>query len=291
MSTGIHSSLIAQKDGDLDWWTDRHNWDGHTAWFNMMTTSAAFLGPNALPVPMLKQGLIEQEYSFELRTEAHISKGDQTYNLFTSFIAPLGGMASFEVFIVPIEYYKLDTNTRNERLARNFNAEGNAGGDFWFGTNIQILKNHRFPDIMFSAYFKTASGTNLSDARYTDTPAYYFLLTGGKTINLNKSKSITLRIFAHLGTYIWHTWIEEHSQDDAIAYGIGAQLQNKKLYLKTSISGYHGYLNNGDRPNVFRAKIGSLNKTLNFALRYQYGISDFDYQSIGLSMIYSFGKK
>ena len=282
--------MLMAQDGELDWWTDRHNWDGHTAWFNMMTTSAAYFGPNALPVPIVKSGLVEQEYSFEFRPEAHLSKGDQTYDLFTSFIAPLGGVASFEVFIVPIEYYKLDTNTRNERLARNYNAEGHAGGDFWFGTNIQIIKNKKFPDIMVSAYFKTASGTNLSDARYTDTPAYYFLLTSGKTIEFKNSKNLSLRLSAHLGTYIWHTWIEEHSQDDAYAYGIAARLQNKKYFCKLSLSGYHGYLNNGDQPNVFRAKIGTHNRNLNFAINYQYGITDFKYHSIGISMIYNFGK-
>ena len=286
-SLSMQQTLIAQQ-GELDWWTDRHNWDGHTPWFNMMTTSAAYMGPNALPVPKVRNGLVEQEYSFEFRPEAHISKGDKTYNLFTSFIAPLGGVASFEVFIVPIEYYKLDTNTRNERLARNYNAEGHAGGDFWFGTNIQIVKNRKFPDLTFSGYFKTASGTNLSDARYTDTPAYYFLLTTGKTFFLNESKDRSLRLSAHLGTYIWHTWIEEHSQDDAYAYGIAARIQNKKVFAKISISGYHGYLNNGDQPNVFRAKIGTHNNSINFELNYQYGISDFEYQSIGTSIIYRF---
>ncbi len=290
ISLSFQLSLTAQKDGELDWWTDRHNWDGHTAWFNMMTTSAAYLGPNALPVPIVKDGLVEQEYSFEFRPEAHISPGDKTYDLYTSFIAPLGGVASFEVFIVPIEYYKLDTNTRNERLARNYNAEGHAGGDFWFGTNIQIVKNKKFPDLMFSAYFKTASGTNLSDARYTDAPAYYFLLTSGKTVDIDKSKNISLRLSAHLGVYIWQTWIEEHSQDDAVAYGISARLQNERYFCKLSFSGYSGYLNNGDRPNVFRAKVGTYNKPLNFVLNYQYGITDFEYQSFGISLIYRFGK-
>ncbi len=282
--------ILAAQDGEFDWWTDRHNWDGHTPWFNMMTTSSAYFGPNALPAPIVKSALVEQEYSFEFRPEAHLSKGDKTYNLFTSFIAPLGGVASFEIFLVPIEYYKLDTNTRNERLARNYNAEGHAGGDFWFGTNIQIVKNKVFPDLMFSAYFKTASGTNLSDARYTDTPAYYFLVTSGKTIKFDSTKDLKLRVSAHLGVYVWHTWIVEHSQDDAFAYGIAARIENKRYFGKISLSGYHGYLNNGDRPNVLRAKIGTHKRPLNFELSYQYGISDFEYHSIGVSIIYRFGK-
>jgi len=281
--------LCAQQKGDLDWWTNKHNWDGHTAWFKMMTTSAAYFGPNALPVPQLREGLVEQEYSFEFRPEAQLSQGDQTYDLYTSFIVPLAGVASFEVNLVPIEYYKMDTLTRDERLARNYNAEGHAGGDFWFGTNIQIIKDSRLPDLLLSVYFKTASGTNLSDARYTDAPAYYMVINAGKTISFDSKSNMQIRLFGQLGAYIWQTWSEEHSQDDAFTYGIGARLQNEKYFTKFEFSGYYGYLNNGDRPHVFRAQMGTYNRALNLVLKYQYGISNFDYQSIGLALIYQFG--
>ena len=285
-------SLYAQYgQGELDWWTNKHNWDGHTEWFHMMTTSAAFLGPNALPVPVLRDGLVESKFSFEMRPEAHISKGDQTYNLFTSFIAPLGKSASFEVFLVPSEYYKMDTITRDERLARHQNAEGYAGGDFWFGTNIQLIRDKRFPDLMMSVYFKTASGTNLSDARYTDTPAYYLLLNAGKTIIFKKNKNIQFRYFGDLGVYIWQTWSEINSQDDAFLYGIGAQLQNLDYLFKLSLTGYHGYLNNGDRPAVLRMQLGTHNRHLNFVAKYQIGLHDYNYQSVGFSLIYQFSIK
>ncbi len=273
------------------WWGIKHNWDGHTPWFNMMTTSAAYMGPNALPIPQLREGLVENQFQFEFRPEAHFSKGDDTYNLYTSFITPLRGIASFEVFLVPFEYYKMDTITRDERLARSYNAEGHAGGDFWFGTNIQIVKDKRFPDLLFSAYFKTASGTNLADARYTDAPGYYLLLNAGKSIIINKEKNIQLRFFGHLGTFIWQTWSDINSQDDAVVYGIGARIQNSKYFFKADFSGYHGYLNNGDRPNAIRMQTGTYNNKLNIIARYQIGINDFDYQTIGVSLIYQFGKK
>ena len=279
----------AQQKGDLDWWTDKHNWDGHTPWFNMMTTSAAYLGPNALPVPSLREGLVEQQYSVEFRPEAHLSKGDQTYNLYTSVILPLGGVASFEVFLVPVEYYKMDTLTRDERLARNYNAEGQAGGDFWFGTNVQILKGKRFPDMVFSAYFKTASGTNLSDARYTDAPAYYFLLNAGKTIYYNTDTKFKIRVYGNIGAYIWQTWSSNHSQDDALTYGLGVRFEKPKYFARMNFAGYYGYLNNGDRPNVLRVQAGTHNRKLNVVARYQMGLNDFEYHTFGLALIYQFG--
>ena len=123
--------LSAQED--MTWWNEKHNWDGLTPWFRMMTTSAAYFGPNALPVPEVMEGKPATAYEFEFRPEAHLSTGDQTYNLYTRIEVPIGARASFESLIVPVEYYKMDTITRDERLARTYNPEGVAGGDFWFG--------------------------------------------------------------------------------------------------------------------------------------------------------------
>ncbi len=278
--------LLAQNY-NFDWWIAKHHWDGHIQWNHMMNTSAAYFGPNALPVPDLRDGRVSSQYRFEIRPEAQLSKGDQTYDLYTSFIAPLGkNIASFEVFLVPSEYYKLDTITRDKRLARHINAEGYCGGDFWFGTNIQIVRDKRFPDLVFSAYFKTASGTNLSDARYTDAPAYYMLLNAGKDIYQNKDN--TLRLYGHLGAYIYQTWSDTNSQDDAYAYALGIKYSSPNFYLTAELSAYHGYLNNGDQPAVLRFQYALKKEHFDWRWRYQYGIHDFEYQSFSFAMIYKF---
>ena len=280
-------NLYAQSRDNMQWWNDKHNWDGYTPWFNMMTTSAAYFGPNALPVPDIREGRVADAYKFEFRPEAHLSKGDQTYDFYTSLIIPLANVASFEVFIVPFEYYKMDTLTRDERLVRSYNPVGHAGGDFWFGTNIQLVKDRAFPDLLFSAYFKTASGTNLDDARYTDAPAYYLMLNAGKTIWEQKERALKLRLFGSLGVYIWQTWNVHHSQDDAIAYGLGLRLENKSFFSRLSFAGYSGYINNGDRPNVLRFQLGTQHRTLNWIFKYQYGITDFDYHTLSLALVFS----
>ncbi len=274
------------QDDDLSWWNKKHNWhSGDEPWFRQMNASASYFGPNALPVPKMREGLISPYYQVEIRPEMHLSKGDDTYDLYTEFQIPFKGVASFEVFLVPIEYYSMDTITRDHRRARSLDPSGFAGGDFWFGTNFQILKDKTYlPDIIASAYYKTASGTNLSNARYTDTPAYYMLINFGK--NIFKNDKFTLRIFGHLGTYIWQTLSNVNSQDDSWVYGIGVSANYNKYFFRTIFTGYHGYLNNGDRPNVFKAQLGTIKQGLNWQFFYQYGIHDFAYQSVGVSLIY-----
>ena len=285
---------------DMTWWNVKHDWDGTTPWFRMMNTSAGYMGPNALPVPDVMEGKPGSAYEFEFRPEAHLSKGDQTYNLYTRIKVPLGLRASFETFLVPIEYYKMDTLTRDERLARGYNAEGAAGGDFWFGTNVQILqaaKHH--PDVQMSFYFKTASGTNLSNARYTDAPAYYIMINAGQMIYSRESKKgdglFYVRAFGNIGTYIWQTHSDVHNQDDAIAYGLGFSMQDNYKYIRLVWAGYRGYIDNGDRPMVLRLQLGTRDlfdksersSKLFWLLRYEMGLQDFDYQTIGFGLTYS----
>lgn len=286
----IYIKPIKAQDDDYTWWNIKHNWDGVSSWTSMLKVFPAYFGPNALPVPELRTGLIEDQFRIEFRPEIHHSTGDLTVNLFTSFIAPIGKRASFEVFLVPSEYFKMDTLTRDDRFTRKEKPEGYAGGDFWFGTNIQLIKNRNFPDLLFSAYFKTASGTNLVNARYTDSPAYFVLLNAGKDLTLYKS--LKARIYANIGTYIWQMYINQNNQnqDDALQYGIGIKHYTSKFFVKTDLTGYFGYLNLGDRPLVFRLQTGLFLSKADIAFRYQIGLNDYDYQSFALSYTYKFGK-
>lgn len=273
---------------DYTWWNAIHHYDGHSPWYFYLKTSAANWGPNALPVPYLNEGLIHEKYSFEFRPEAHLSKGDKTYDLFTSLKIPLGKRVDFEVFLVPIEYFVMDTATSIARFVRHPDGRNYAGGDFWFGTNFQILEEkNNHPSIVASFYFKTASGTGMEYIRYTDAPGYYFNLSFGKNIFQNKEANKSLRIFGQSGFYAYQTWDPLHNQDDCLSYGIGAKYSTKLFWLRGALAGYLGYLNNGDRPSVFRIQLGTQREKLNFAIKYQGGIHDFNYQTIGFSSIYS----
>jgi len=295
LSLMLFASVNTQAQ-DMSWWNNKHQWDGVTPWFRMMTTSAAYMGPNALPVPEIGEGLAYENASFEMRPQAHLSKGDQTYDLYTSIKVPFGKYGSFEAFLVPVEYYKMDTFTRDERMARNYDAKGFAGGDFWFGTTVNVLHGQdRLPDVSMAFYFKTASGTQLDDARYTDAPAYYILVNAGKDLlYFGKNEELKLRVFGSLGTYIWQTHSDIHNQDDAWLYGLGVSVQDKYRFARLVYAGYNGYINNGDRPMVLRMQFGtrpakmSSNRKMYWSFRYEIGLQDFDYHTIGLGLTYVF---
>lgn len=286
-------SLKAFAQEDYTWWENKHNWDGHSDWKNYLTYSAEYFGPNALVVPEVKDATINNKLKLKIRPEYHFAKGDNTVNLYTSLSYPLKDIASFEVYIVPIEYYNIyDSVFRDERAIRSYNPKGIAGGDFYFGTNIRVIKDHkRIPDITFSAFYKTASGTNLYDARYTDAPAYYIHLSFGK--NIIEKENTQFRIYGNAGTYIWQTLKPWPLQNDAFLYGIGMKYIKNRTQTMLNWGGYSGYINNGDRPMVLRFETGIHNKKENwfYSVYLQKGIMDFPYTTVSLSASYKLGIK
>ena len=65
-----------------------HHWDGITHWSKYLIVSPGYFGPNALPVPDVKQGLIGDFFHGELSLVNHFSKRDNTNNLYTNFYIP-----------------------------------------------------------------------------------------------------------------------------------------------------------------------------------------------------------
>ena len=59
-----------------------HGWEpGKPNWRMWLTISPGYLGPNALPVPEVKNGLIKADGEIKLSTDFHFKKGDNTQNL------------------------------------------------------------------------------------------------------------------------------------------------------------------------------------------------------------------
>ena len=165
---------VAQKD--YAWWNNKHNWDGITHWSQYIIVSPKFMGPNALPVPKVRNALINEDVQLEAGSDFHFNKGDNTQNLFFGLFLPFAeSKIAIEIYGVPLEHYNMDTVTRDERRAREKSTEGFASGDLYFGTVIQLIKNKRnLPDMTISLNAKTASGTNFENARFTDSPGYFF---------------------------------------------------------------------------------------------------------------------
>ena len=125
LSLLLPAFIAPAKDDDYSWWNSRHGWDGYSSWTKYLTYSAACFGPNALPVPEIRDALIGSRASLEARADLHFSRGDDTQNLFMKFRYPfLDGRVAVEAYGVPIEHYVLDTVTRDERAARSRDPRG-----------------------------------------------------------------------------------------------------------------------------------------------------------------------
>jgi hypothetical protein len=273
--------LIAQED--FTWWGEKHNWDGFRHWTAYTKLTSKFMGPNALPVPDSKKGILPNQTTLKLAGEGHFSDGDNTQNLFSSFYLPMfSERIGLQLEMVPVEFYKMDDKTRDERISREFVSEGRTVGDLYIATFIQLTKDHKkLPDMVLGINFKTASGANLDAARFTNTPGYFFDLSASKEITFNSKRISSIRPHALAGFYVYQTYLENNYQNDAFMYGLGIDVNSKKVTYEASLNGYVGYLNEGDRPMVARLGIGSNNAEIaNYGIRLQQGIFHQQYTTI-----------
>lgn len=282
------SSFMYSQDEGHDWWNKKHNWDGISPWYSYLTYSPAYFGPNALPVPEIRDARIDSNMSLEGSVDLHFSQGDNTQNLFIKFRYPfLGGRIAVEVFGVPVEHYIMDTITRDERAARCYDCEGTAMGDLYISTVIQILRDKgAWPDLVLGFTLRTASGNMLGDARYTDAPGYYFDLSAGKSFKL--SSKFLIRPYAMLGFYVWQTNRDDYHQNDAFLYGLGLSAYSSRYEFNAKWGGYKGYIGNGDAPVVIRANAIYKLKKIHLKLGFQQGLNDFEYTSFRLGSIFYF---
>lgn len=276
-------SLHAEED--FGWWAAIHKWDGHTPWNQYMTISTSFMGPNALPVPEVTKGNIDTTAELEVAGDYHHSKGDKTTDFYTRGYLPLfNNRMAVSMDVIPYEWFKTDTATRDQRAARTKNGKGGAGGDIYFYSNFQLIRNQKyFPDILLQVAFRTASGTNLRNARYTDGPGYFFDISAGKNYNIKKS---ILRLYFMGGFYDYQTYDLQHLQNDCILYGLGADINFKRVIISQSLAGYSGYLDIGDKPLVFRASLRIKNPHFDWKVSYQWGLNDYSYQRFRVSLIW-----
>ncbi|MFH0999746.1 MAG: hypothetical protein V1783_02795 [Bacteroidota bacterium] len=285
--TILNSFALAQNDHW--WWYQIHQHDGVTPWQRYLVLSPAYFGPNAFPVPEINSGRITSNFEFENAVEGHFNKHEQTYNLLTKLNIPLiEDKVGIKLSIVPIEFFSHDTLIRDQRFSRNYNGKGSANGDLYITTLIQLLKDHTvWPDVLLGINIRTASGNNFDDARFADSPGYFFDISAGKKIVFKNKTIKAVRIYGMLGFYAWQTNLPDHFQDDALLYGSGIQIDANLLFTN-ELGGFYGYLNNGDRPLVYRSSIKThRNKRLNYCFHFEHGINDYNFRSFRVSLIYS----
>lgn len=277
---------FSQKD-DWNWWNELHGWKtGMASWRTFLTLTPKYLGPNALPVPEIKKGLVNTEKKIEIGSDFHFKNGDNTPDIFGNFYYPfLDGKIAVEAYGVIVEYYNMTDSVRDERVARDKDGTGIAFGDLYFSTLVQIIKDKKFPDTMLRMACKTASGGRLDAARYSDSPGYFLDLSFSKCMSA-ETRTTKFTPFASLGFYSWQTNDDMNLQDDALLYGTGLDISTKGLTITNSLGGYFGYKNNGDRPAVYTFDLQKKMKHNTLRLQYLYGLHDWTYRTIRLSFIW-----
>ncbi len=283
--------LTAQED--YTWWNELHNWDGIRGWQQYLIISPAFLGPNALPVPELKNGLLPGQSTFELAAQGQYMPGDRTHNLFSRLFLRLDSdVFGVQVSMVPIEHYLMDTVIRDERKSNQRHPKGFTTGDVYVGTYVQLLKDkEKWPDLLLTINLRTASGGAHNAARYTDAPGYFFDLSFGKSFPVGGKLLRSIRPHGMMGFYVWQTNLDNFKQNDAFQYGLGCTLVAVNLEMTHLIKGYSGYIGNGDQPIVYRGVLRTRRKeAFNWSLFVQQGLRDFEYLSVSLGALFSFGK-
>ena len=277
------NALLAQDNPY--WWEDLHGIERGTPWAPEMVVSPGYLGPNALPVPNQVKGKVSSSSYVEMATEFHTMPGDWAFNFLPRiFYSVADGKMAFEFYGYSFERYRSSMEIRDFRKSRYYNPDRWEAGDYYFSTQIQLIKdNNKWPDMALRAGCKTASGA-LIGMRYTDTPAYWFDYSLGKDNELDNSN---IRWYAMLGFYCWQTTTAKWLQNDAYLYGLGFEWQKGNFGMENSIQGYSGYWEDLDKPINYRMQVKYAFKKHALGLQWQAGLRHVVYQSFRVSWKYN----
>lgn len=247
-----------------------------------------YFGPNANPVAMFANATIPAETTLKLAGDYYFGFGDKTGSVTLSAEIPLlPECVSLKVWGNALEYYHVTQEVYDRRSMQSGKLYGSANGDFYIQTRMRILKEREnAPAIVLNSALKSASGTDFSERRYFDTPGYYFDLEVGKSIHLNNKIIAEVRGVIDFGFLCWET--TNSVQNDAPMYGGKIVLSNQWINLENTLSGYYGWIHNGDAPLVYCAKAIFKRPHMKIFAQYQYGINDFPYHHLQLGVAVSF---
>lgn len=274
----IPISSLAQN---FSWWNETHSWDGQSHWSTYIKLSPAFMGPNAFPIPFAERMVEWPE--FEIRYSYHSNLGERAWDIFSKLSLPLGDRASLRFQMNPVEYFQMDTMLRNERFARDQDPNGYASGDLLVEFNALVISSKK-SQLLFNLGLKTASGSQFRNARYTDSPAYYFNLSYHRYISIHPE--ITIDFGTLMGLYVWQTYMINNRQNDAFLAAFSCKLNYKKISLVNDVRGFIGYLGNGDSPLLYSIKLSKIISRYELFIRKQFNLHDYPYKSIQLGLKY-----
>jgi hypothetical protein len=267
-------SAISVQAQDFEWWSRNVNWDGISPWNKYIIYNAANLGPNALPVPRLSNGRIDSLNSVSISTMYHHMKGDHTGNfaLYGNYII-VNDRISLDAFWVPFEVFNVTHQLKEQRkVVHHAYYKTSAIGDVHINFNMNLLNKIKDKvQLSLRTGYRYATSTRYEAARMTNAPGYYFDVSASRKFH-PQSKWMYA---AMAGMYVWQ--LPLGLQNDAILFGAGIEYNNKQFQLQTNITGYLGYMKNGDQPIVYRLRAGRNKKGMNWFAQFQQGLHDFKY--------------
>ena len=242
--------------------------------------SPAYFGPNANPVAEFTNAKIPAQTTVQLTGDYFWGFGDNTVSTKMLVEIPLlSERISVKVWYTLYENYNVTEAISAERGMLFGNTKGIANGDFYVQTRILISNEKKIlPTIILNSTLKTASGSRFYERRYFDTPGYYFDVEIGKSIHLKNKLLSEIRGVVDFGFLCWET--TNSTQNDAFMHGEKMILSNKYVDFENSLSGYRGWMRNGDNPLVYSSKLLFKTNVIDYHLMYQYGITDFPYHHI-----------
>ena len=272
------TSATASPEAPVDWRENMKN----------LQYSPRYFGPNAFPIPELRNGSPCAQWEVELRGEYHLYGGDHTKDLFARVFAPIAnGLAGLEVSVL-YEYYNMTKETVEERHAAGPSWKNGAFGDVVVSSFVRFLKSDKWADVMAELSMKTASGERLVDARFTDAVTYWFNINAGRCVYKRPDDKINIRLHGLAGFYCWMTNDMVHRQNDAFLYSVGLNGEICDFTITADVASFYGYENNGDRPLQLRTKINyEIEKNI-LSFGYKHGMRDSLYNVISLAYIRRF---
>ena len=241
------------------------------------------MGPNAFPIPFAERK--NNRVEFELGYNNHSNVGEKNWDFLTRFSYPLSENSSLRLSINPIEYFEMDSVIRDQRKARDEYPKGYASGDLLVEMNTLVFENDH-SEVLFNIGLKTASGSQFRNARYTDSPAYYFDLSYHREKIISTDFKIDASIL--LGLYVWQTYMINNRQNDAILASSSLKLYYKDYCLSQDLRGFSGYLNNGDKPLLYSVKFLKQWNSIHLSVSKQVALHDYPYNSIQFGLKYRF---
>ena len=239
-----------------------------------------FFGPNALPVIDMNDGQTYEQLRVELAADVYFGfNNDKTADLFARVHVPLfTRWANLSLWMPLCEWYSQADGT------------GYGAGDVYISTEVQVLHHSWFktekakyiPQMTIQLGMKTASGGQYERKRHFDSPGYFFDLSIGQTFPI---RQVSIRLAGSAGFLCWQT--TEGRQNDAVMYGLQAQLLHEYFSLQATWGGYVGWERYGDAPMSIKARAAGHIKGFEPYVQYQYGIQDFPFHQLRVGLVYN----